>query len=179
VPGDTEWSRVWLVLTTGLTAASVKSRRRTSFLAFLPGSNSPLATRTDDEMGTASFFASKRAKKPFLQLRDIWYSAAAYPEHAKLVDKTAIFRCDGTSIWDNSAEMPSGVQGSKIQVGNKAFVERDGGRGASQHSVLLMPDPSTRDPQHTMLMCITAFADAFGVSFFLTDPVTGLRRLGN
>jgi hypothetical protein len=60
--------------------------------------------------------------------------------------------------------MPHGVQGSRIQLSNKALVDRDGGRGGSQHSVLLMPDPSAPDPQGDMLVCITAFADVFGVS---------------
>jgi CCR4-NOT transcriptional complex subunit CAF120 len=118
-------------------------------------------------MSTASFFASKKSKRPFLQLREVYYAAAAFPEHAELIPKTSIFRCDGTCIWDDTADMPEHVQGSRIPISNKAYIERDGGRAAWQHSVLLMIDPtSVKDPQADVLIWITALADVFGVSTY-------------
>ena len=135
--------------------ASVKHKRRSSILgmSFSSSSNSLAHEASQPGLATASFYATKKAKKPFLTLTDVHYVAASYPENEKMIKQSSIFKVDGRATWDvsGSADRPKDMSSTAIKPETHAA------------SFMLMPDDQHVARQEGMLSWILAFCDAFKV----------------
>lgn len=161
VPGDAEWRRAYLVVSDGHTPA--KSKRRLS--SFMSLSSQQSNNLNDQGHGgpSASFYATKRSKKPFLTYTNVTVAQAVFPEAEQLIPSTAVAKIEGFYYWDMS-EFPEAPEGlhlkEKLQLAKLAS-----GKGEDHATTLLMPDQesASQDRQGAMLAWVLAFADIFGV----------------
>jgi hypothetical protein len=158
LPGETEWSKAFLVLSEASTRE--KQKRRSSILSLGFNSSNNLASLADAIPGAsfAAFFASKRSKKPFLVVSHILSIYAVYPESEHLIHNSTIAKIEATVEWDADAEMPRG-----FDLGARRRDVRDGGRAGNQSALLFMPDDISREGHTRMLEWILGFCDTFKV----------------
>lgn len=147
------------------TALAAKTKRRGSILSMSFSSSNNIHSQAlgpDEPIARASFYSSKKSKKPFLTFNSVISCAAVYPDNEAVIESSSIFRIEGLCEWDNTghADVPRGLdlQGRRISV------QKSVGKGEPHASVIVLPEDVMHSPQNTLLTWVLAFVDAFRVS---------------
>lgn len=132
-------------------------------MSFSSNSISNVASGPDEPIAKASFYSSKKSKKPFFTFNSVISCAAVYPDNEAVLTSSSIFRIEGLCEWDSGyAEVPKGLdlQARRISVTKSVH------KGEPHATVIVMPEDAGRNPQAGMLSWVLAFADAFRVRLF-------------
>ncbi|KDE04897.1 hypothetical protein MVLG_04655 [Microbotryum lychnidis-dioicae p1A1 Lamole] len=145
LPGETEWRKTWAVLIKskkqepGASSASVtkKKDRRSSLLGAF-GKKPVDLTDIDDLPGdgtfaTMAFYGSKPTKKeaPLCIVQHVFYASAIYPESEKLVDRSGLFKIEGTFLNPHdSYKLGWGVGGRAERQGYALLMVEEGAAAA-------------------------------------------------
>ncbi|SCZ93519.1 BZ3500_MvSof-1268-A1-R1_Chr6-3g08712 [Microbotryum saponariae] len=161
LPGETEWRKTWAVLIKSkkqepgaLFASVTKKKDRRSSLLGAFGKKHVDLTDIDDLPGdgafaTMAFYASKPTKKeaPLCVVQHVFYASAIYPESEKLIDRSGLFKIEGTFLNPHDRyKLGWGV----------------GGRAERQGYALLMVEEGAAA---AMLQWIVGISDVFKVSW--------------
>lgn len=120
----------------------------------------------DEPIARASFYATKKSKRPFFTFTSVISCAAVYPDNEQVISQSSIFRVEGIAEWDASghADVPKGLD---LQA-RRISVQKSVHKGEPHASVIILPEEAgNRNAQNLMLnYWVLGFADAFRVCYY-------------